>query len=128
MCASPAASKTACSLCRYFAHIKQLAAAANALMLQKCLQKRMWPQSDRLLSQMPKVGRQLANKLHAAGIDSLAALNAADPRRVESLAQRAYPFGARVSYQHQRAAILFVNLKDALALVDSRCSSSMLNP
>ncbi|KAK9806413.1 hypothetical protein WJX73_003409 [Symbiochloris irregularis] len=86
---------TSCMV-RYFAWSRQLAAAANALILQKCLQKRMWPQSDRLLSQMARVGRQLATKLHAAGIDSLAALNAADPRRLESAAQRAYPFGTQL--------------------------------
>jgi ATP-dependent DNA helicase HFM1/MER3 len=44
--------------------------------------------------QLPNVGRQLAERLATAGMGSLKQLAKADPRRIEAVTQRNYPFGA----------------------------------
>ena len=54
----------------------------------------MWHDSARHSSQVGKVGRQLADRLATAGLGTLAALHGADPRRIEAVTQRNYPFGA----------------------------------
>ena len=78
---------------RYYAHKHQLAATANSLLLRKSLQRRIWYDSARQSGQVSKVGRQASERLGAAGLRDLAALHDADPRRIEALAQRNYPFG-----------------------------------
>ena len=44
-------------------------------------------------SQVPKVGKQLGERLAAAGITSLQGLQQAGARQIESITQRNYPFG-----------------------------------
>jgi len=43
---------------------------------------------------VPGIGKLLSERLHAAGLGSLRQLAAADPRRIEAVTQRHYPFGA----------------------------------
>jgi hypothetical protein len=43
---------------------------------------------------VPGIGKLLSERLHAAGLASLRQLAAADPRRIEAVTQRHYPFGA----------------------------------
>lgn len=53
----------------------------------------MWDDSRRVARQLPGIGSLLADRLAAAGIDHLGKLQDADPRRIETLTQRHYPFG-----------------------------------
>ncbi len=71
-----------------------LAATANALLLHKCLKQRIWDNCSLECRQLPGIGRLLSERLAAAGIGRLRALEAADPRLIESVTQRHYPFGA----------------------------------
>ena len=79
--------------CRYFAHVGRLAATANSLLLHKGLRNRMWDDSCHVARQIPGIGSLLADRLAAAGIDHLRKLQEADPRRIETVTQRHYPFG-----------------------------------
>ena len=79
--------------CRYFAHIGRLAATANSLLLHKGLRNRMWDDSRHVTRQIPGIGSLLTDRLAAAGIDQLRKLQDTDPRRIETVTQRHYPFG-----------------------------------
>ena len=70
-----------------------LASTANALLLHKAMRARMWDNSRLLTRQLPGIGNLLADRLAAAGIDHLLKLEGADPRRIETITQRHYPFG-----------------------------------
>nr|AKI32384.1 DNA helicase [Watanabea reniformis] len=83
-------------MAKLYAHKECLAASANALMLQKCLRQRMWDNSRHQCRQLAGVGRQMTERLAAAGISTLRELHAADPRRIESAAQRHFPFGNQI--------------------------------
>jgi hypothetical protein len=48
--------------------------------------------------QLPGIGRQLAQRLRAAGVGTLRQLAELDPRRIETITQRNYPFGAHVAF------------------------------
>ena len=80
-------------LCRYFAHVGRLAATANSMLLHKGLRNRMWDDSRHVTRQLSGIGSLLAERLAAAGIDHLRKLQDADPRRIETITQRHYPFG-----------------------------------
>jgi ATP-dependent DNA helicase HFM1/MER3 len=45
--------------------------------------------------QLPGIGRLLAQRLKAAGAGTLRQLAVLDPRRIETITQRNYPFGRR---------------------------------
>ena len=45
------------------------------------------------LGQVPGIGKLLSERLHGAGLGSLRQLAAADPRRIEAVTQRHFPFG-----------------------------------
>ena len=79
--------------CRLFAHKEALAATANALLLQKCLKQKMWDCSSMECMQLQGVGKQTCKLLAAARLGKLRQLAAADPRRIEAVTQRHYPFG-----------------------------------
>jgi len=53
----------------------------------------MWDDSRHVARQLPGIGSLLADRLAAAGIDHLRKLQDADPRRIETVTQRHYPFG-----------------------------------
>lgn len=86
-------STVATALCRLFAHEEALAATANALLLQKCLKQRMWDSSSMECMQLQGVGKQICKLLAAAKLGKLRQLAAADPRKIEAVTQRHYPFG-----------------------------------
>ena len=56
----------------------------------------MWEGTDRQCRQLPGVGKLLSEKLAAAGMQTLEALELADPRRIEMVTQRNYPFGDKL--------------------------------
>lgn len=79
--------------CRVFAHVGALAATGNALTLDKAMRQKMWPGSLEECRQLPNIGKQLGSRLAASNMGSLRALFAADPRKIEAVTQRNYPFG-----------------------------------
>lgn len=79
--------------CRFYAHRGDFAATAHALRLSKSLRQRVWADSSQLCRQLPNVGRLISSRLAAVGLGTFSALQAADPRRVEAITQRHYPFG-----------------------------------
>ena len=79
---------------RLYAYRHSLAAAANALILAKCLRLHMWDTTRLQTRQLACINRPLAERLSAGGISSLQLLNEADPRRIEAVAKRPFPFGA----------------------------------
>lgn len=78
---------------RVYAHIGALAATGNALTLEKALRQRMWPGSREECRQLPNIGKLLGSRLAANGMGSLLALKDTDPRKIEAVTQRNYPFG-----------------------------------
>ncbi|KXZ47537.1 hypothetical protein GPECTOR_34g696 [Gonium pectorale] len=88
--------RIAAAMARYFGHCQALAATANSLCLIKSLKQRMWDDSPQAARQLPDIGRLLAQRLAVAGLGALRQLAAADPRRIEAVTQKAYPFGNTV--------------------------------
>jgi hypothetical protein len=68
----------------------------NALLLSKSLRQRLWTDSKVETRQVPGIGPLIAQRLAAAGVHSLRQLAAVEPRRLESMAQRHFPFGAEL--------------------------------
>lgn len=58
---------------------------ANALILLKCFEVRMWENSVRMLSQLPKIGPASVKSFAAAGIQSFDQLLRANPRDIEKV-------------------------------------------
>ncbi|KAL0055867.1 hypothetical protein WJX82_005206 [Trebouxia sp. C0006] len=88
--------RIALCMTKYFAHVGRLAATANSMLLHKALRNRMWDDSRHVARQLPGIGSLLADRLAAAGIDHLRKLQDTDPRRIETVTQRHYPFGNQV--------------------------------
>ena len=80
-------------MCRLCQDKGALAATANALLLHKCLKQRMWDSTGVEVRQLPGIGRLLGDRLAGAGLGKLRQLAAADPRRIEAITQRNFPFG-----------------------------------
>ncbi|CAI5470957.1 unnamed protein product [Closterium sp. Yama58-4] len=81
---------------RYFIFSKRYMESLSALCLAKCLRHHLWDTSQFLLKQLAGVGHVTAKALLAAGIDSFEKLRQSDPRRLESLTGRKYPFGNQI--------------------------------
>ena len=84
-------------ICRCLAaaciHDCRLSASAHALVLARCCELRMWDNSKAVARQFNGVGPVLSKAIMNAGITSLDALDSADPRRLEAVTGRMYPFG-----------------------------------
>ncbi|KAJ7560178.1 hypothetical protein O6H91_04G117200 [Diphasiastrum complanatum] len=80
----------------YFKYAKRYQETKNALILAKCLLKRLWEDNPYQLKQLGGVGMVTAKAFLQAGIDSFEKLASADPRRLESITGRKYPFGNQV--------------------------------
>ena len=74
----------------------------NAMLLAKSLRQRMWTDSGTETRQLPGIGPLIAARLAAAGVRTLRDLAAVEPRRLESLAQRHFPFGERAGCPGRR--------------------------
>ncbi|KAH9319134.1 hypothetical protein KI387_020903, partial [Taxus chinensis] len=68
----------------------------NAMVLAKCLHQRLWDDSPYQLKQLVGVGMVTAKALHLSGINSFEDLEKADPRRLEIITGRKYPFGNHI--------------------------------
>jgi ATP-dependent DNA helicase HFM1/MER3 len=87
---------------RYFCHAERASEAFAALLLQKSLKQRMWTGSATETRQVPGLGGVTAARLAAAGVHSLRQLAAVEPRKLEALAQRPYPWGSETHDAVQR--------------------------
>ncbi|KAF3321699.1 ATP-dependent DNA helicase MER3 [Carex littledalei] len=80
----------------YFIYKKSYKAAMNSMLLAKCLYQKLWDSSQFLLKQLPGIGIMTAKALQSAGITNFESLEAADPRKIEILTGRNYPFGNHI--------------------------------
>ncbi|KAL4198693.1 hypothetical protein AMTRI_Chr03g47310 [Amborella trichopoda] len=75
---------------------KRYKEAINSTLLAKCLHHRLWDTSPYCLKQLVGIGMVTAKALLSAGINSFDMLENADPRRIEIISGRKYPFGNHV--------------------------------
>ncbi|GMH24878.1 hypothetical protein Nepgr_026721 [Nepenthes gracilis] len=80
----------------YFIYKKNYKGALNSIILAKSLYHKLWDDSPYLLKQLPGIGTVTAKALHSMGIISFEALAEADPRRIEIVTGRKYPFGNHI--------------------------------
>ncbi|CAL9071793.1 unnamed protein product [Musa textilis] len=79
-----------------FIYRKNYKGTITSTLLAKCLHHRLWENSPYLLKQLPGIGMVTAKALYSAGINSFESLGAADPRKIEIITGRKYPFGNHV--------------------------------
>jgi len=84
-------------------HAKRLSAAAHALGLARACALRTWDANATVARQFEGIGPVLARSLAAGGFTSLEALDGADPRRLEAVTGRQYPFGSTLKSLVARA-------------------------
>ena len=84
------------AMVKYFFHMQRAAEAFNALLLQKSLKQRLWTGSRLEARQISGIGPVIAERLAGCGINTLRQVVETDPRRLETLAQKAYPWGSGV--------------------------------
>ncbi|KAF3795031.1 DExH-box ATP-dependent RNA helicase [Nymphaea thermarum] len=75
---------------------KEYKGALHASILAKCLHHRLWDDSQYLLKQLVGIGLVTAKALHSVGVHSFDTLESADPRRIEIITGRKYPFGNQI--------------------------------
>lgn len=69
---------------------------SNSLLLKKILLQKRWPDDPMLLMQAKDIGEVIASRLYQAGICNLRDILGADPRNLESLAQKHFPWGTKM--------------------------------
>ncbi|XP_021732462.1 DExH-box ATP-dependent RNA helicase DExH17-like [Chenopodium quinoa] len=80
----------------YFFFKKNYKGALNSIALAKSLHHKLWDSCPYLLKQLPGIGMVTAKALHSMGITSFETLAEADPRRIEIVANRKFPFGDHI--------------------------------
>ncbi|KAL5058416.1 hypothetical protein RYX36_030020 [Vicia faba] len=80
----------------YFVYKKNFKGAANSALLAKSFNQKLWDDSPYLLKQLPGIGMVTAKALHSMGVKSFEALAEADPRKIEIVTGRKYPFGNHI--------------------------------
>lgn len=80
----------------YFICRKNYKGTLNSALLVKSLYQKLWDDSPYLLKQLSGIGMVTAKALHAIGIHSFEDLAEADPRRIEIVTGRKYPFGNHI--------------------------------
>ncbi|XP_047182183.1 DExH-box ATP-dependent RNA helicase DExH17 [Vigna umbellata] len=80
----------------YFVYKRNYKGAVNSALLAKSLDQKLWDDSPYLLKQLPGIGMVTAKALHSMGVKSFEALAEADPRRIELVTGRKYPFGNHI--------------------------------
>ncbi|KAJ6302004.1 hypothetical protein OIU77_016164 [Salix suchowensis] len=80
----------------YFIFKKNYKGAINSTLLAKSLYQKLWDDSPYLLKQLPGIGMVTAKALHSMGIKSFDTLAEADPRRIEIVTSRKFPFGNHI--------------------------------
>ncbi|KAK9925336.1 hypothetical protein M0R45_033663 [Rubus argutus] len=80
----------------YFIYQKNYKGALNSMLLAKSLYQKLWDDSPYLLKQLPGIGMVTAKALNSMGVKSFETLAEADPRRIEIVTGRKYPFGNHI--------------------------------
>ncbi|KAG5624417.1 hypothetical protein H5410_009635 [Solanum commersonii] len=80
----------------YFLYRKNYRGALSSALLTKSLYQKVWDDSPYLLKQLPGIGMVTAKALHSMGVKSFASLSDADPRKIEMVTGRKYPFGNHI--------------------------------
>ncbi|XP_050223157.1 DExH-box ATP-dependent RNA helicase DExH17 isoform X2 [Mercurialis annua] len=100
----------------YFIFKKNYKGAVNSILLAKSLYQKLWDDSPYLLKQLPGIGMVTAKALHSMGIKSFDQLADADPRRIEIVTGRKYPFG-----NHIKDSLLSLPPKVNFDIVETAC-------
>ncbi|XP_055804712.1 DExH-box ATP-dependent RNA helicase DExH17 isoform X2 [Solanum dulcamara] len=80
----------------YFLYRKNYQGALSSALLTKSLYQKVWDDSPYLLKQLPGIGMVTAKALHSMGVKSFTSLSDADPRKIEMVTGRKYPFGNHI--------------------------------
>ncbi|CAH2045144.1 unnamed protein product [Thlaspi arvense] len=89
-------SRIARCMKEYFIYKKNYKGTISSTLLAKSLYQKLWDDSPYLLKQLPGIGMVTAKALHSMGVRSFEALAEADPRRIEIVTGRKYPFGNHI--------------------------------
>ncbi|OVA19861.1 Helicase [Macleaya cordata] len=100
----------------YFIYKKNYKGALNSTLLAKCLDQKLWDDSQYLLKQLTGIGTVTAKALNSAGINSFGTLAEADPRRIEIVTGRKYPFG-----NHIKESLLSLPPKVGMSIEEIEC-------
>ncbi|TYK03118.1 ATP-dependent DNA helicase MER3-like protein [Cucumis melo var. makuwa] len=100
----------------YFVYRKNYKGTYNSMLLAKSLYQKLWDDSPFLLKQLPGIGMVTAKALHSMGIKSFEALAEADPRKIEIVTGRKYPFG-----NHIKESLSSLPPKVDLKLEEAEC-------
>ena len=92
-------------------HLKDAVTVRNALELARSLSARVWDNSPHQMKQLPNIGLVAIRKLAMGGINSIEALEAAEPHRIELLMSKNPPFGQRLLASAEDFPKLRVSLK-----------------
>lgn len=77
-------------------HLKDAVAARHALELGRSFSAKVWDNSPYQMKQISQIGLVAIRKFAAGGINSIEALEAAEPHRIEMLLSRNPPFGQQL--------------------------------
>ncbi|KAJ0542299.1 putative DNA helicase [Helianthus annuus] len=80
----------------YFIYKKNYKGALNSILLAKSLHQKLWDDSPYLLKQLPGIGMVTAKALQSMGVKSFESLSEADPRKIEMVTGRKFPFGNHI--------------------------------
>eukprot|EP00958_Prasinococcus_capsulatus_P007065 scaffold655_cov379-Prasinococcus_capsulatus_cf.AAC.22 len=93
---APRLMKAMSEVCAHKAYLKP---AETALALCACLERRQWKTTLFPLRQLEGIGPVLSKQLLQSGISSFADLQCADPRRLEALCKKNYPWGNTMKHK-----------------------------
>ncbi|XP_057464272.1 DExH-box ATP-dependent RNA helicase DExH17 isoform X1 [Actinidia eriantha] len=100
----------------YFIYRKNYKGALNSALLAKSLHQKLWDDSPYLLKQLPGIGMVTAKALHSMGVKSFETLYEADPRKIEIVTGRKYPFG-----NHIKDSLLSLPPKIEMKIEETQC-------
>ncbi|XP_059639958.1 DExH-box ATP-dependent RNA helicase DExH17 isoform X2 [Cornus florida] len=100
----------------YFIYKKNYKGALNSTLLAKSLHQKLWDDSPYLLKQLPGIGMVTAKALHSMGVKSFETLSEADPRKIEIVTGRKYPFG-----NHIKESLLSLPSKVEMKVEEADC-------
>ncbi|XP_044500934.1 DExH-box ATP-dependent RNA helicase DExH17 isoform X2 [Mangifera indica] len=102
----------------YFIYKKNYRGAVNSTVLAKSLYQKLWDDSPYLLKQLSGIGMVTAKALLSMGVKSFETLAEADPRRIEIVTGRKYPFG-----NHIKESLLALPPKVDVKVGEEKCQA-----
>ena len=84
------------TMVRYFSHMERSKELCDSIALRKVLTNRKWQDDPLLTTQLPSVGIVTALKLSKANLADLRKLAEADPRHLEKVTDRNFPWGNQI--------------------------------